>query len=168
MGYQEGRMPLKGTVTSLEGTMDMTLSQELDTTHRGDRRSVGGFRKSSFSWEKSMWQKPSELTYRQQGRGRNVQYWPPLSGLGDFTGGNIEGRGGERKQLAGAKYWTVGLMINSNIFSQGSFIKMKAIKVNPGDQRMSLTWINEDLPRHWGLFINSEKLEEEEGWRHRV
>ena len=54
MGYQEGRMPLKGTVTSLEGTAGMTLSQELDTAHRGDSQSLGGVRKDSFSWEKSM------------------------------------------------------------------------------------------------------------------
>lgn len=36
MEYQEGRMPRKGTVASLEGTASMTVSQELDTRHRGD------------------------------------------------------------------------------------------------------------------------------------
>lgn len=167
MGYQEGRMPLKGTVASLEGTAGMTLSQELDITHRGDSRSLGGVRKGSFFWEKSMWQKPLELTYRQQGRERNVQYWPPLPGLGDITGGGIEGEGREsnyqeqRTELLAS--WSIAIF-----FFQGSFIKMKAIKVNPGDQRISLTCINEDLRRHWALFISSEKLEEEEGWQCRV
>lgn len=35
MEYQEGGTSLKGTVTSLEGTASMTLSQEHDTRHTG-------------------------------------------------------------------------------------------------------------------------------------
>lgn len=166
MEYQEGGMPLKGTVTSLEGTASMTLSQEHDTRHRGDSWSLGGVRKGSFSWEKSMWQKPLELTYRQQGRERNVQYWPPRPGLGELTFGGIEGRA--EKAISRSKGLNCWPHDQQQYFFSRKFYKMKAIKVNPGDQRMRLTWINEVLPRQWGLFISSEKLEEEEGWQRRV